>query len=472
MKKLLLMFSAGLVSTGAMAQSAHKAAHTTSHAAKFTATATPEAATIKTSAAPATANKTTGTHNRWFNHSIAAAAYNVSGNTTSADNLDSAAYYGPLAGLLEMWPDSTIHYPSPDDAYGITYLSIAEAFQPQGAEYNSSDLYPNEVAAGDVIDNTMPYTIDSISVLGFYTQVDPTLVDTLVFTITNESPTFKYPFASYDATVLASHGVDSFAEILWRTVNYGVAPLNQTSYTYTGDSLMGFTQIKVPLNTATVSDTIVNGMLAGFMRISVAPNISMIAGSMSAVSVAYKPNSSGSYPNGSTIDLYNHFNFLSHKPDTLGGFAQYMPNDFNMSYIVPKDTTNTNVNASLAIFVPTIGFTSAQFFPEEHDISFKATWVSNLSVGNMPKNVASVNAYPNPAVTVLNIPVTMAQASTVSVTLTNTAGQVVMTQDLGTVSGGTTKTASFGISPLASGVYFYTVNAGGQTITNRVTVAH
>jgi hypothetical protein len=51
-------------------------------------------------------------------------------------------------------------------------------------------------------------------------------------------------------------------------------------------------------------------------------------------------------------------------------------------------------------------------------------------------------------------------------------GQVIATQNMGAMNAGQKTTATFNTSALAAGVYLYTVEADGQRVTNRFTVAH
>jgi hypothetical protein len=94
------------------------------------------------------------------------------------------------------------------------------------------------------------------------------------------------------------------------------------------------------------------------------------------------------------------------------------------------------------------------------------------AVQQISSAVASVGgAYPNPANNTVNIPVTVGQDATLTVTLSNLLGQVVKSTVLNANSGQTVK-ATFTTGELASGVYLYTVEANGQRTTGRVSVAH
>lgn len=80
-------------------------------------------------------------------------------------------------------------------------------------------------------------------------------------------------------------------------------------------------------------------------------------------------------------------------------------------------------------------------------------------------------AMPNPANTVVNVPVTLTKDGTFTVVLSNTIGQVVSTQKIAAYAGQTAK-ATFNTANLPAGVYLYTVMADGQQATGRVSVTH
>lgn len=88
-------------------------------------------------------------------------------------------------------------------------------------------------------------------------------------------------------------------------------------------------------------------------------------------------------------------------------------------------------------------------------------------------SIATVGAaYPNPANTKVTIPVSLSQASEVSVLLSNAQGQVLARQELGRQASGRGFEISFPTGALANGVYFYTVEAAGEKKTGRIVVAH
>src|SRR5690606_39479066 len=89
-----------------------------------------------------------------------------------------------------------------------------------------------------------------------------------------------------------------------------------------------------------------------------------------------------------------------------------------------------------------------------------------LNVKNVENRISNVSAYPNPAQDFVRIPVTLSKATDVKVSLLNTLGQVLQTQQLY----GNAVTAEFNTAGIPSGVYIYSVEADGQRNTGRVSI--
>ncbi len=76
---------------------------------------------------------------------------------------------------------------------------------------------------------------------------------------------------------------------------------------------------------------------------------------------------------------------------------------------------------------------------------------------------------PNPAVNTARFDVSLKEATTVSVALTNMMGQTVKTLPARTMQAGS-NSVSINVNDLTPGVYFYTVEAGNETITKKMIV--
>lgn len=358
------------------------------------------------------------------------------------------------AALAAIWQDTSVYYSGSTD--GIGFLSYAQLFDPFADVFNDVDVYPTTTPDILRLNKTTPYKLDSVKIKGFYSRTNTSYVDTLILTFITESNAKKFSYLSY------SGSSDSFALIAYSADDYLIDPVTQVSYGSGGTFLPNPTVIKIPLNDAISADSTMDGIHI----IGAAPNMNIIAGGKVSVSVTFK--SGTAYTPGTEITDYNFFSFLSHEIIT-GSTPVTIGNDNNMSYVALGDSTNTQLNSSLNFYVPATGFT-APFRLEDHNISWKIT-------ANVSTSVASVNgditaeAYPNPANTSLNVPVTVKADANVTVNITNAVGQTVATQNLGKVAAGQKATATFNTSALANGVYFYTVEANGQRLTQRFAVS-
>jgi hypothetical protein len=97
--------------------------------------------------------------------------------------------------------------------------------------------------------------------------------------------------------------------------------------------------------------------------------------------------------------------------------------------------------------------------------------VAPVSVPETFMNNKTTPAYPDPANTSINIPITMNQEGIAKVIIANITGQELKAQTLN-CKGGLTTNATFNTSDLADGMYLYSINANGQTISGKFVVAH
>ena len=95
--------------------------------------------------------------------------------------------------------------------------------------------------------------------------------------------------------------------------------------------------------------------------------------------------------------------------------------------------------------------------------------VNTTSVNNTGQKAFKVSAYPNPTNATTVVSVEMIKGGDATLTVSNLIGQVVHNESRKGLSVGT---ASFDVdaSKLNAGVYFYTVNVNGETVTNKLIV--
>lgn len=109
------------------------------------------------------------------------------------------------------------------------------------------------------------------------------------------------------------------------------------------------------------------------------------------------------------------------------------------------------------------GFTTA-------DIVYDKVNVGSIFLGVSSSKLegVTVNAYPNPASSVVKFDLTFAQPMNVNIKLTNLLGQVVKTVAGGNMSG--KNTVEMDLSGLESGIYFYTVSANGKSVSKKLVI--
>ena len=92
-----------------------------------------------------------------------------------------------------------------------------------------------------------------------------------------------------------------------------------------------------------------------------------------------------------------------------------------------------------------------------------------LSIDEL-KNELNVNVYPNPTTGISFVTIDLKQASEVTFTLTNTAGQVVETKTMNTINAGENN-LTLDLSTYNNGVYFLTIQTAEGTSTKKIVVS-
>ena len=105
-------------------------------------------------------------------------------------------------------------------------------------------------------------------------------------------------------------------------------------------------------------------------------------------------------------------------------------------------------------------------------VNFGNYYVMPNDVNTISSLISTDNAYPNPANNTVAITFNLLQDANTTVTVQNTLGQVVRSNNLGSLTTKQTAKTTFATGDLANGVYFYTINANGQQKTGRFVIAH
>lgn len=365
----------------------------------------------------------------------------------------------------------------------IQMVSVATILHPQAPSMNSATYYTGEMK----ITNADAYKVTSVHVYGVY-DFNPanTQVDTLVLS-----------FVYGDGTAGASgNGIFEGGSVTGG--HYGHWPVISTRYDTTAlnyariDATFGSANpyvIKVPLGPSSFGDTFSTGIWHKEVSLSsfAGGGLSVPAGKQVGMSWSFK-SGRATLPAMDTIFYADG----TMKYNMWRPLVKFATNDGTAAGVqwAPQDTTDFNqgmyktlphdANGWNYIYVPQWAWSTssgASASVLQHPIvdwTINCPTCGNITSGggvsvNNAALISTVNAYPNPAGDVLNVPFTLVTATNVSVTLTNVLGQVVATQEMGKVASGTAK---FNTATLPSGVYTYSVLANGQRSTGRVAINH
>ncbi|MEZ5046379.1 MAG: T9SS type A sorting domain-containing protein [Chitinophagaceae bacterium] len=444
MKKLLLIAIGAICSVSAFSQYAEKpliSVNTNNLKLSTDVNKTPSKIERKTSKTRAAS--------RWYD---IVEAVNVSQGSTNA------IYSNDNYNL--MWTDSTMLAPFSDGVNtiydGIWVKSLQQVMDPSDPIFNSADY--NGLAN---IQKSSGYTIDSVQIAGVYSRNPnkPNVVDTLIVSIahgpggTSSNVKFYY-FAS--PTTITNYG---------DTVRFGTADLNINTYIANGS---GVWSKKIPLTTATEIDTLSNG----FNLFSLAPNVVVPAGELSAMTVTFKSGDTWTpfldtvRVSGATTPNFNNFRFVSFE-ENAASFQEYRKGYYNASSLMQQDTSGWGGE-----YPPSYAYTSASYSYEHHWWFWKLSCPTCWSVNTEDfTNINDVNVYPNPVSDEVKFSFSVKDFSkTANISISNSLGQIVKQLSLSNVAANTNQHASINVSDLSSGIYIYTIEANGQKVSNKLMI--
>ncbi len=301
-----------------------------------------------------------------------------------------------------------------------------------------------------LIDNSTPYTVDSVEVWMSYSRnTGASIVDTLRFEYTTTA----------DADGMGAYYFQNMSD-------YNTDTLFFKAFKRTGIILDGTTKVTVDvlLNEA---DTVPNAA-GGWNVFGIAPNAQVPAGEMLGVTVKYIPGYA--YSDTTLITTTrNYMVFASMEEMGDNTYPNYTKRDWNTSQIIPSWATVAG-NSWETIYVPEWAFVQGYSF-ENHLITYKITADAGFTgVENTVNNGLSVEQNrPNPFTGMTTVNYSLDKAATVNVDIYNVAGAKVMTINKGTQVAGSHK-VEINASDLQAGVYYYTLTADGYTVTKKMIV--
>ncbi|MBS1782208.1 MAG: T9SS type A sorting domain-containing protein [Bacteroidetes bacterium] len=455
MKKLVLLFAAGCMAAGASAQYATQGSMVNTN--QFRVGISNDAQiknpgrTFVTTNQGNTANKTTAPTDstRWYNHLDGILA-NVAPSITSY--------------IFPMWWDSTVNVAYSNGLAPINFASAAQVISPSTFLFNDRTLYGNTTMG---IDKVHSYRVDSLYFSGAYVRESgrpATIVDTLVISM---APYTGYSYwlksaASWVANVTTKDTLKAVDPDAGTPANAMKRVINNATIAW-----------KLPLTAAMGHPD-----SAGFVTISdffvAVPGggITIPAGSDIGISIAFKSGDVVQNPLMDTVTQYHRFYMNSYGTTTAKmPYTYYDYNDRNGSSLM--FTTGAS-----PWWIPTVVLEAVQTNPvslayEFHNIAARVRCGSCMSLKELAvkdvSNFADMKAYPNPANTEITVKYTLKTAAAATVKVTNAVGQTLKVAE---VANGTNGQVTISTNDLANGIYFYTVEANGQRMTNRFVVTH
>ena len=347
----------------------------------------------------------------------------------------------------------------PDSAIVLGYSSTSGAVYPyihKAANY----MDPSFMAQQNIItDKFATYTMDSLSIGYIYERnTGNNTPDSLIIEIIAENHALDYTLGG---------------NFPYQDIEYNFATLDLKS------SMTVLKRIRIPLNsTDTCAGGVYKQILVATSGIAPQTNSKKIG----AV-VSFKPGYSYSLTDvligdgGSNPATKNVFFVLSSEENGDGGGAGTDPTiygtpsdyttDMNMSYVLDQTVRyNINANGWNGYFLPTFAYTTPYSY-EHHDIGYKLS-VTTAGVSELENNGFALNQnQPNPFTkeSVVNYQL-VKDASSAVFTITDVMGRVISSEKVNANQG----THSIKLGAYAAGLYYYSLNIDGKSITKKMIV--
>jgi hypothetical protein len=373
-----------------------------------------------------------------------------------------------------MYNDSNVIHSSPSGNVNIFEHGFGMSFDPTDSVFHGGD-YALKTVMGPIANSAYitnirvtqnnAYTVDSIRFPFKYYRKDNSVVDTMLITVVKTNRTNSTGPGVYSFTG-PNTGRSS-----------GVVVINPANNK--ADSVPAGTMVITKLLDATFAADTTTGTGSGYSNycingIALPSTISLNAGEILVIYVtvrfkAYPLNTNESAANIARFYTYD-FSGAAGTPKQCGGsFMAGLINDNHTIYHATVSDTMGFHWQGHNIVIPSVFYLEDGSFTDM-DVKVTCTTCPVLNVANLNvSNIASVSAYPNPTNADITINFDLKEAANTTVSISNTVGQVLATQELGMTQ---KATANFNTDKLANGIYFYTVDANGQHQTNRFVVAH
>lgn len=469
MKKLLFLMASGFVATGAFAQSATESVVKIRKDKGFAAEAPAKSHQQMRLEAMKAANKTTLGGTRWYEPWVAMDTY-LGGDVLTATGHTFVYYMGYDSTYLQTYSTG------PGPVNWIGFGQVFDLINPGGFNDVFSGQFPDLDGNAIGITNQDDYRVDSIYVRGAYMLgEDPSLPasyfegqqDTMIFSLTPVSygATTSYTSAQYPA-VTNYRGVAANGNIA-KVLNMPNVSMDTRGFT-AGNSKTW----KMPLDPANRTPKNANGSYpVSSITYEVPGGFNVPKGQAFALSVTFKPGEDKAVGRDS-VRYYNYYMYTAARTSTTDDWAfypYYDQKDLNMSQLMHYRGNGRFSNSLILELINDKDFGQEYIYSGAFVNCATCDILNNLSVTDINKNNVAAKVFPNPASSEVKVKFALTNAADVTVSLTNTVGQVVKAQSF---KAATANTAVFSTTDLTNGVYIYTVEANGQRQSGRVSVQH
>jgi hypothetical protein len=369
---------------------------------------------------------------------------------------------------VPIWQDSTVLQEFTAGLDAINFSSMAEVFDPiHFTMWNDTLIFPSTMMT---VSDTDAYSVDSISFSGALRRGSGnrplSVVDTFIISIAVNS--FPYLSEACNGSFFANNYINCMNYDTLKGFTIDSADVDSVERSLLASN--GAIVWKIPIVDSMRHDTTVMDQFS----FEVPGGLQVPAGYGFAVTVTFK--SGDIWPvNVDTFSVYHNFMGVSGE-----GFGQQGPMPYYYYSHSDKGMSNLLFSTVPHAYYPVIfveGWNSLYFKHEFHDISAHLGCNSCLtiaqrqaaSVENRAKLQTRHSAYPVPASDEVNIVFTLGDDSKAIVSINNSLGQKVATQTAMSIPNVENKVV-FNTSQMPAGVYFYTIEANGFSVSNKFTI--
>lgn len=393
------------------------------------------------------AQKGTANSSRWYNYVDQMSLIDNSVNNNSVSTW--------------IWPKNDIRSTFGTTIDTIILSSYATALDPSTVLFNTSALYPGEMA----IQANNAYTVDSAIVYGFYNRkIGSVEVDTLRVSFTYGYGTNTNMPLNYFLNLQSFYNADTvfIAQMFYDSTKKTIAKYQNSS--------TNVIVIDKLLTSANLLDTMTNGL--GYFKFAI-PNFNVPANGIVGMSVTFKYG--GTYTPNSLLFANNNYNYNGFAglwfEQNANGLPTYTKNEFNTGYINTSNKLSNNpwYNQYIPIWAYTAPSLAFEF--PYIDLHLKCSTCNTTGVAEVQSAIKSVVVAPNPANDQVSISFSTTENAFSKVSISNLLGQVLETKSINNAAN-TMANVLFNTASFSAGTYIYTITTNGQSISNRFVINH